>query len=182
MITGVSGLVAAFALTLDKIAILQNPDAALGCNFSVLVQCGANLDSPEGAVFGFPNPLIGIAGYAIVTVVGMAVLAGARFANWFWALFNLGLLFAIGFVAWLITQSLFVLGTLCPWCMLVWAVTIPLSLAVTVQNVRAGVLPLPRGPRRAIGAAYGWLPFITLLCYLVIAVVAQVRLDVLSQL
>ena len=32
---GVVGFVAAFALTLDKFALLENPDAQLGCNFSV---------------------------------------------------------------------------------------------------------------------------------------------------
>ena len=40
---------------------------------------------------------------------------------------------------WLIGQSIFVLGTLCPWCMLVWLVTIPLFWVVTLRNAREGV-------------------------------------------
>ena len=177
-IAGTVGFVAAFALTLDKIAVLENPRAALGCNLSLLVQCGANLNSAQGSVFGFPNPLIGIAAFAIVVAVGVGLLAGAHFARWFWLLLNLGMLGGFAFVGWLIGQSIFVLGTLCPWCILVWSVVIPLFLAVTLHNVRAGNIPLPRGLRRMIGGAYSWVPFITLLCYLAVAVMAQVRLDV----
>lgn len=179
-IAGFIGFVAAFALTLDKIAVLETPGTSLDCNFSLIVQCGANLNSAQGAVFGFPNPLIGIAAFAIVITVGVAVLAGAIFARWFWLLFNLGLAGALYFVGWLIGQSIFVLGTLCPWCMVVWTVVIPLFFAVTLYNVRSGSLPLPRSLRRVVGGAYSWIPFISLLCYLAVAIIAQGRLNVLQ--
>lgn len=182
IVSGAIGFVAAFALTLEKIAVLQNPGASLSCNFSPLVQCGKNLDSAQGSVFGFPNPLIGIAGFAIIVALGVAMLAGARFARWFWLLVNLGVVFALGFVIWLIAQSIFELGTLCPWCMVVWAATIPLFLAVTLHNARTGVLPLPARLRRAASAAYGWIPLLSIVGYLAIAVIAQLRLDVLARL
>ena len=182
VIAGVVGFVAAFALTLDKFEILKNPKAALGCNFSVLVQCGVNLNSPQGAVFGFPNPLLGIAGFMAVIVVGAALLSGSVFARWFWIALNVGVLGALVFVVWLIGQSVFFLGTLCPWCMVVWAVTIPLFLAITLGNIRSGVLPFPERWRESVGAALGWTPFITLVCFIVIAVIAQLRLNVLQYL
>ena len=65
-------------------------------------------------------------------MVGVAILAGARFARWFWWLFELGVAGAFVFVIWLIGQSIFVLGTLCPWCMVTWVVTIPTFYAVTL--------------------------------------------------
>ncbi|KQQ19840.1 hypothetical protein ASF48_13040 [Rathayibacter sp. Leaf299] len=182
VVLGITGWIAAFALTLDKFAALTDPSTGLGCDFSILVQCSANLDSPQGAVFGFPNPLIGVAAWIAPIVVGFGLLAGARFDRWFWAVFNLGFVFALGFVIWLITQSVFLLGTLCPWCMLTWAVVIPGFWLVTLRNLREGVFPVPAAVRRFAGAAYGWIPFITLLCYLAIAVIAQLRLDVLSYL
>lgn len=182
VVLGITGWIAAFALTLDKFAALTDPSTGLGCDFSILVQCSANLDSPQGAVFGFPNPLIGVAAWIAPIVVGAGLLAGARFDRWFWAVFNLGFVFALGFVIWLITQSVFLLGTLCPWCMLTWAVVIPGFWLVTLRNLREGVFPVPAAVRRFAGAAYGWIPFITLLCYLAIAVIAQLRLDVLSYL
>lgn len=182
VVLGITGWIAAFALTLDKFAALTDPSTGLGCDFSILVQCSANLDSPQGAVFGFPNPLIGVAAWIAPIVVGVGLLAGARFDRWFWAVFNLGFVLALGFVIWLITQSVFLLGTLCPWCMLTWAVVIPAFWLVTLRNLREGVFPVPASVRRFAGAAYGWIPFITLLCYLAIVVIAQLRLDVLAYL
>ncbi|MET0736219.1 MAG: vitamin K epoxide reductase family protein [Microbacterium sp.] len=182
VIAGVLGWWAAFALTMDKFALLVDPDAILECNISPLVQCGANLDSWQGSVFGFPNPILGLAGWIAPIVVGMAILAGARFARWFWWLFALGMLFAFGFVIWLITQSIFDLGTLCPWCMLTWVVTIPTFYVVTLHILRAGILPAPVPVRRAAERLMGWVPLLTILSYAVVAIIAQVRLDVLGSL
>ncbi|PPH23774.1 vitamin K epoxide reductase family protein [Rathayibacter toxicus] len=177
---GVIGWVAAFALTLDKFTTLTDHTARLSCDFSLLVQCGANLKSEQGAIFGFPNPLIGLAAWVAPIVVGVALVAGARFDRWFWAVFNLGFALALAFVCWLIATSIFVLGTLCPWCMITWSVVIPGFWLVTLRNLREGVFPVPAAIRHCAAAAYRWIPFITFLCYLIIAVLAQLRLDVLS--
>jgi uncharacterized membrane protein len=182
IVGGFVGLVAAFALTLDKFEVLIHPGAALNCNISVLVQCGKNLSAPEGAAFGFPNPMLGLMMFPAPIIVGVASLAGARFPRWFWAVFNLGMAFAIGFVAWLMSVSVFVLFTLCPWCMVVWSVVIPMSLATTLYNLREQNLPLGDRMARLAGRAYGWLPIITLVVYVTFAVIAQVRLDVLHRL
>src|SRR5690606_32701731 len=124
VIAGAVGWWAAFQLTLEKFHALEYPGTSASCDFSVLVQCTANLDSWQGSVFGFPNPLIGLSGWIAPVVVGVALLAGARFARLFWWLFAAGMFFAFGCVCWLIGQSMFVLCTLCPWCMVTWAVTI----------------------------------------------------------
>jgi uncharacterized membrane protein len=180
IVTGAIGWYSAFALTLDKFAVLANPDADLDCNFNILVQCAVNLESWQGSLFGFPNPLLGLGGFVAPIAVGMALLAGATFARWFWIAFNVGVAGALALCIWLMYQSIFVLGTLCPWCMLVWAVTIPLFWTLTLYNARAGLLG---GALQPLGARlYGWVPVITLASYLVIAIVAQVRLDVLSYL
>nr|WP_090709704.1 vitamin K epoxide reductase family protein [Mycetocola miduiensis] len=182
MVAGVVGWIAAFALTVEKFALLQSPNAALSCDVSVLVQCSANLDSPQGSVFGFPNPILGLAGWVAPIVVGAALLAGGRFDRWFWLLFQLGVTAAFVFVVWLISQSIFVLGTLCPWCMVTWAVTIPLFWVVTLRNVADRMLPAPAGIRRLAGVLSGWVVLITVGCYLLITILAQLRLDVLGSL
>ena len=180
IVTGVIGWYSAFALILDKLAVLENPQADLDCNFSVIVQCGVNLGSWQGALLGFPNPLIGLGGFVAPIAVGVALLAGAAFARWFWIAFNIGVLGAFAFILWLAYQSIFNLGTLCPWCMLVWSVTIPLFWTLTLSNARAGVF----GERLvATGERlYPWVPAISVLGYVIIAIVAQVRLDVLATL
>ena len=82
--TGAIGWFAAFRLTLDKLEILVHPAADLDCNFSVLVQCGRNLQSWQGSLLGFPNPILGLAGFVAPIAVGVALLAGAQFARGFW--------------------------------------------------------------------------------------------------
>ncbi|MGX5680131.1 vitamin K epoxide reductase family protein [Schumannella luteola] len=178
ILTGVIGWYASFALTLDKLAVLMNPEADLDCNFSLIVQCGANLQSWQGSLLGFPNPILGLGGFVAPIAVGVGLLAGARFARWFWIAFNVGVAAAFGFCIWLMTQSIFSLGTLCPWCMLVWAVTYIMFWTLTLDNARNGIF----GQRlvRAGSALYNWTPVIVFACYLIVAIIAQVRLDVLS--
>jgi uncharacterized membrane protein len=175
IIGGVLGWWAAFSLTVDKIAILTDPSTDLDCNISPLVQCGKNLESWQGAVFGFPNPLLGLGGFVAPIAVGVALLAGAHFARWFWIAFNVGVAGAFAFVIWLISQSIFVLGTLCPWCMLVWLVTIPLFWVLTLRNAREGVFGARLVP---VGrAVLPWALPMTVFCYLTVALLAQVQLD-----
>jgi uncharacterized membrane protein len=180
IIAGVIGWWAAFSLTMERLHLLENPDAILGCDISPLVQCGKNLESWQGSVFGFPNPILGLTGWVAPIVVGVAMLAGARFARWFWWLFEAGVALAFVFVIWLIGQSIFVLGTLCPWCMVTWVVTIPTFYAVSLHVLRSGIVPAPRGIRNGADKLMSWVPLLAVISYAIIAIIAQVRLDVLG--
>lgn len=182
IIAGAIGWWAAFSLTMERLHLLSDPDAILGCNFSPLVQCGKNLTSWQGALFGFPNPILGLTGWVAPIVVGAAILAGARFARWFWLLFLAGVTLAFVFVIWLISQSVFVLGTLCPWCMVTWVVTIPTFYAVLLHVLRTGILPAPRRVRGGADRLMSWIPLLAVVSYAIIAIIAQLRLDVLGSL
>ncbi len=182
IIGGLIALTAAFLLTVDKFAILEDPQAQLSCNFSVLVGCSTNLGSWQGAIAGFPNPMIGLMAWPVVITIGAAILAGARFARWFWIALNLGVTGALAFVIWLMAQSFFVLDVLCPWCMVTWTVTIPMFLAVTLHNLTAGNLPAGPRVRRFASVAYSWIGVITIVCYLVAAVIAQLEMNFLNRL
>jgi uncharacterized membrane protein len=182
IIAGAIGWWAAFSLTMERFHLLADPTATASCDFSPLVQCTKNLESAQGSVFGFPNPILGLAGWIAPIVVGVAILAGARFARWFWWLFWLGMLFAFCFVCWLIGQSIFVLSTLCPWCMVTWAVTIPTFYAVTVHLLRDGLVPVAPRVQRVAGTLMAYVPLMAILSFAVIAVLAEMRLDVLASL
>ena len=177
MVAGVIGWWAAFQLTLERFHLLMSPSDKASCDFSILVQCTANLQSPQGSVFGFPNPLLGLTGWVAPIVVGAAILAGARFARWFWGLFWLGVAGAFAFVCWLIGQSIFVLGTLCPWCMVTWSVTIPTFYALTLHLLRIGVVPVSERVRHAAASLMSWVPLMAILSYAVVLLLAQLRLD-----
>ena len=124
--------------------------------------------------------LLGLLAAWSLTMDEIALLARARFASWFWWIFNGGLLFAIVFIFWLAFQSIFVIGTLCLWCSLVYLVTIPMFLAVTVRNLRAGLAG--RGLQRVGDALAWWVPLLSLLGYVIIFGSAQLHLNILGTL
>jgi uncharacterized membrane protein len=177
IVAGAIGLWAAFMLTVDKFDLLANPDAQLSCNFSVLVSCSTNLNSWQGSLLGFPNPLLGLGGWTATIAAGVGLFAAGRFARWYWLLFNLGVVLALALVIFLITQSLTVLNVLCPWCMVTWAVTIPTFWAVTLYNLKEGHIPVGERARKLFASLYGWVPLITIVSYAIVAVLAQIQLD-----
>jgi uncharacterized membrane protein len=179
VIAGVVGWWAALSLTIEKLHALADPNAIASCDFSVLVQCTANLGSWQGSIFGFPNPLLGITGWVAPIVVGMAILARARFARWFWWCFWLGIAFAFGLVIWLIGQSLYApnLHTLCPWCMVTWSVTIPTFYAVTLHLLRAGLVPASERVRNAADRLMAWVPLAAIVSFAIILLLAQLEMN-----
>ncbi len=182
IVAGILGEIAAFALTIEKIEVLKNPDAILSCNISVFVQCGKNLESWQGAVFGFPNPIIGLICWMAPIVVGVSLLAGARFPRWYWIAFNAGVAGAMVFVLWLASQSIFDphIRTLCPYCVLTWAVTYPTFFAVTFRNLAEGVFGA--GGRKAGHALLPWVAPISIVLLLAVFVTAQTQFPVIQSL
>jgi len=88
------------------------------------------------------------------------VLARLHLPRWWWLSLQAGVLFGVAFVHWLFFQSLYRIGALCPYCMVVWVVMIVLFSYTTLYNVQVGRLPaptgapvLPTGPARYIDSS-----------------------------
>ncbi|SNT34111.1 Uncharacterized membrane protein [Streptosporangium subroseum] len=152
-IGGGLGLLAAFLLTVERLRLAADPTYVPACSINPILSCGSVMKTAQASVLGFPNPLLGIAAFSVVTTVGMVLLAGARPRRWFWYGLQLGTLAGVVFVHWLIFQSLYVIGALCPYCMLVWIATIPVFWYVTLANLHTGRIRLPRGAHRVATAA-----------------------------
>jgi len=167
-IAGAIGLAAAVILTIDKFTLLQNEidgvETALSCDFGAWVSCSGVMDSAQGEAFGFPNPILGIIGFAIVMTLGVMLWTGAPVARWVWTGLQLGCLFGIGFVTWLQYQSIYELELLCPYCIVVWVVMIPLFVYVTACSLR-GIAP-QSGVTRFVS---NWSVLIVALWYVAIA-------------
>ncbi|GGW47028.1 membrane protein [Streptomyces lucensis JCM 4490] len=142
---GVLGWLASFQLTVDDWRLLRDPGYQPPCNISPVVSCGSVMSSPQGSLFGFPNMLLGLGAFAAVTALGIAVLSGARLHRRLWLALDAGALVGVVFVHWLIGQSLYELGKLCPYCVVVWAVTIALFWYVSLHCLQRGIIALPRG-------------------------------------
>jgi uncharacterized membrane protein len=146
LIAGVVGLIASFTLTVEKVELLLNPLYVPSCNINPIVSCGSVMATPQASAFGFPNSLIGIAGFSVVTVTGVLAVTKVPLPHWYWGGIAAGTLAGAVFVHWLIFQSLYRIGALCPYCMVVWVVTI--SLLVVVGTVAVG--PTGEGPHSAV--------------------------------
>ncbi|MFF8596126.1 vitamin K epoxide reductase family protein [Streptomyces sp. NPDC015220] len=160
VITGAAGLLAAWVITIDKQKILEGKLTGKtftpSCSLNPIVSCGSVMESKQAAVFGFPNPMLGLVCYGIVICVGMSLLARARFPRWYWLTFNLGTLFGVCFVTWLQFQSLYRINALCLWCSLAWVATLTMFWYVTSYNVRNDFLPAPR-PVKGFLAEFTWV-------------------------
>lgn len=139
-IGGALGALAAMILTIEKIRVLQDPTYVPSCSLNPILSCGSVMESDQAEAFGFPNPLIGIAGFTAVLVTGVALLAGAELKRWYWIGLQVGVVLGSAFVAWLTYQSLYRIGALCPYCLVVWAVMPVLAIYVTCHNIVTGHL------------------------------------------
>jgi uncharacterized membrane protein len=182
VIAGLAGLTAAYNLSVDKVTVILSPGTALSCNVSILVACGKNLGSWQGSLLGFPNPLLGLGGFAVVLVIGIATLAGVRFARWWWVAFTIGVMAAFALITFLVISSVYFIGTLCLWCALVWTVTIPMFWLTTIGSLKNGYLRVSPRATRFFTGAYTWVPILTLACYLVIFLMFEIYLNLLARL
>jgi len=144
IITGVIGIASSFFLSVDKFKILQNPAYKPSCNLNPILACGDVLKTHQGSAFGFPNPFIGLAAFAVFVTIGMGMLAGAKYKKWFHQGLQLGTILGLAFISWLFYQSLYKIHALCPWCMAVWAIVIISFWYTLVFNIDHGFIKLPK--------------------------------------
>jgi uncharacterized membrane protein len=130
LIAGALGLAAAITLTIEKIEILINPAYVPSCSINPVLSCGSVMVTQQASAFGFPNPLIGIVAFTVVVVTGVLAVFKVALPRWYWGGLAIGTLLGVVFIHWLIFQSLYRIGALCPYCMVVWAITIPLLVVV----------------------------------------------------
>ncbi len=138
VVTAVIGFLASFALSVEKYEKLENPEAVLSCDLNPFFSCGSVMESVQSQIFGFPNQLLGVGAFVFPLFVGVLLLAGVRLPGWIMVGLNVGLALGVVLVMYLFYSSIYVIGVGCPWCIVVWAVTIPSFCAVTARNALAG--------------------------------------------
>lgn len=155
--TGLIGLFGAASLTYERIHQQIFPNEALSCDFSNAISCGAVMKQDQAQIFGFANSWIGVAGFILVVAFALMQLVAKRtYSRRVWVAFVGGLGFAATFVGFLFSQSMFVIHILCPYCMVVWAGTIPLFVHVLLWARANEIFELqPRSLARA-KAIYEW--------------------------
>lgn len=128
IVLGLPGLAASFTLAVDKYRILEDPSFQPSCNFNPVLSCGSVMVKEQASAFGFPNPLLGVMAFSVVIALGVLITARVPMPRWVLGGLAVGSALGVVFVHWLAFQSLYRIGALCPWCMVVWTVTLPIFL------------------------------------------------------
>ncbi len=155
LVFAILSLIAAAVLSIDAIILARNPDAVLSCSINAVIDCAKVGTTWQAHVFGFPNAFFGLVSEPVVMTIAVASLSGVRFPRWFMFTANLCYLLGVIFAYWLLYQSTFVIGALCPWCLLVTVSTTFVFTSMTQWNIREGNLFLPERADRAARALVG---------------------------
>ena len=174
-LAGAVGLLAAAVLLIERFRLAEDATYVPSCSVNPVLSCGSVMETWQASLLGFPNPVIGVAAFPVVIATGMALLAGATFARWYWRGLQVGVLAGLALVVWLVAQSLYVIGALCPYCMVVWAVVWPLAWYVTLRNLRAGVLGRQVADSRWVTLASEWHGLLLLVPYAALVLAITVR-------
>lgn len=144
LVGSIASLIASFVLSVEAVQLAANPDAVLPCSVNVVLNCATVALHPSAHLWGFPNSFLGLIAEPVVMTVAIAGLAGVKFPRPFMAVaqfcYTLGLLFAL----FLLYTSYFVIGALCPWCLVVTLTTTLVWFAITRYNIRENNLYLPK--------------------------------------
>jgi len=140
---GVIGWFSSFTLTVDKIKILENPNYISSCNVNAVLACGNVVKTAQASVLGFPNSIIGVSSFPILALLGVLILLDLYVPKWMLQVVALVSGSATLFVSWLAFQSIYVIEILCPYCIVVWGMTVPiffLTMRDLLKNSRSQIL------------------------------------------
>lgn len=154
LVGAILSLLASLVLSVESFNLLKNPEAELSCSINVVINCASVMEYEGANIFGWPNSFLGLMAEPIVITVAIAGLASVRFPRGFMAAAQVGYGLGFAFALWLFFQSLYVIGSLCPWCLLVTATTTLVFFSLLRYNLRENNLYLSKNWHKK---ALGWL-------------------------
>jgi uncharacterized membrane protein len=123
IVCGLLGVYAAFTLLLNRIGYYKDPNFIPPCSVNVWLDCGIVMKSKWSELFGFPNTIIGLTTYPLSVFTGLIILLNNKNNKWLMngclALAGSGMIINII----LLYISAYLIGSLCPWCILAGVAT-----------------------------------------------------------
>lgn len=175
LVASAASLVASFVLSVDALRLAEDPNADLSCNINAVISCGTVAGSWQSSLLGFPNAYLGLVTEPVVITLAVAGLAGVRFPRGFMLAAQVVYTVGLGFAYWLFHQSMFDIGAVCPWCLLVTLATTLVFFEMTYVNIRDDNLFLPPRVQAALtGFIRSGLDLFLLLVWLLVLVLAVV--------
>ncbi len=177
LVGAIASLIASFVLSVEAFELARNPNAVLSCSINIVFNCATVALHPSASLFGFPNSFLGLMAEPVVITIAIAGLAGVKFPRQF--MFAAQIMYTVGliFAYYLFATSYFVIGALCPWCLLVTATTTFVWFAITRYNIRENNLYLPKvaseKAKRFITKDYDKVILFSLVTFLVVVILAK---------
>jgi len=147
-LAGIVGFVASFWQMLEKLAILKAPAAPLICDINAVFSCSNVLNVWQSSVFGFPNALMCIIFFVIMMTIGIVGWTGGAITKNLRLIAQAMTLFFVGFGFWYLWQGIFVVGSLCIFCLFCYAAVLTISFAWLRLNQRE--LPISKSASKFI--------------------------------
>ena len=136
LVFAIVSLIASWVLSYDAILLAADPNAELACSINAVLDCARVGASWQANVFGFPNAFLGMIAEPVVMTIAVASLSGVRFPRWFMFTANVVYFLGVIFAYWLLYQSTYDIGALCPWCLTVTVSTTFVFWSMTAWNIQ----------------------------------------------
>ena len=156
-VCSVIAIAASWELMVSELRLIREPLADLTCDVNPLVSCSGTLNVWQGNLLGVPNSFVGAMAFAVLGTLGLLLASGVRLPRWVWWGMVAATVGAVAFVAWLLSLSVLVFGKLCPFCMVIWAVTIPAAASTWGEAAGRGHLGLSPAAARGLSRARWWI-------------------------
>ncbi len=131
LVSSTLSLIASLVLSYDAIKLAATPSGKLACDINAVISCGKVAKSWQSELLGFPNSFIGLMTEPVIMTVAIAGLSLVTFPRTFMRVAHIGYGLGLVFALWLLSQSLFVINAICPWCLLVTISTVTVFSTIT---------------------------------------------------
>jgi uncharacterized membrane protein len=122
-IGSVLGLLASLMLSLEAYWRALNPKTIFACDVNAKLSCSTVAESWQSTLIHWPgngavpNAFLGLIVFSVFVTIGVLVASGVSIPRWVEWGFRIGVVIAFIFSTWLLQQSVFVIGAMCPWCL-----------------------------------------------------------------
>lgn len=168
IMAGIIGIIASFVLTYDKIHILTDKGYEPSCNLNPILSCGSVMKTEQASLLGMPNTIFGLIAFSVLFTFGFLLASGAKVKRWVWIGALIAATIGVIFMHYLFFQGVYRINAICPWCFVVWMITIPTFWYITVYNLREQYLRLPSKLARLSSLIQKYHADILFIWYLVI--------------
>ena len=122
----------------DKIQLMLDASFSPACTLNEVISCTDVMQSDQASACGFPNPFLGMIGCPVVMTLGVLIASGVTLPRWIWYSTAVGLGLGVLFVHYLAYAAIYEIVALCPYCMVVWSVMLPLFVMTVAHIISQG--------------------------------------------